>query len=229
MDDMVPVVGPSGAYSQPFPAAALDGTGIDIANSTWCEIDSSSKLFQLVSGHILRQAKNDSSFRLDVADATSDDTDKARRSAATKANKSHRASLSIGLGLFRFDTEHGEVVALHQAIGEPVGGDCGPRCLTTMVLFIAGKNKQAELQAFCGELLAASEVSEAHSFKIFRWNTRHSYWMRDAVCRARPIESVVLPKTTKEAMLEDIDDFLSEDSWEFYQEHGIPYRPRTSS
>merc|ERR550537_1098795 len=25
-------------------------------------------------------------------------------------------------------------------------------------------------------------------------------------------------------MLEDVDDFLSEDSWEFYQQHGIPYR-----
>jgi len=224
MDDGVPIAGPAGAYNQPFPAAALDGTGIDIADSTWCEIDSSSKLFQLVSSHIVRHAEIDSSFRLDVADATSDDTEKARRTAATEAKKSHRAALSIGLGLFRFDTEHGEIVALHQAIGEPVGGDCGPRRLTTMVLFIAGKNKQAQLQEFCGELLAASEVSEANSFKIFRWHTRHSYWMRDAVCRARPIESVVLPAATKRTMLEDVDDFLSEDSWEFYQQHGIPYR-----
>jgi mitochondrial chaperone BCS1 len=225
MDDKVPMEGPAGAYNQPFHSAALDGTGIDIADSTWCEIDSTSKLFQLVSSHIVRHAESDSSFRLEVADATSDDTEKARRAAAMEAKKSHRAVLGIGLGLFRFDTEHGEIVALHQVIGEPVGSDCGgPQRLTTMVLFIAGKNKQAKLQEFCGDLLAANEVSEANSFKIFRWHPRRSYWMQDAVCRARPIESVVLPKATKEAMLGDIDDFLSEDSWEFYQQHGIPYR-----
>jgi chaperone BCS1 len=33
-----------------------------------------------------------------------------------------------------------------------------------------------------------------------------------------------MPASTKEPLLEDLADFLSEDTYEFYHEHGIPYK-----
>ena len=44
--------------------------------------------------HIVRHAENDNSFRLDVAESTSDDTEKARRTAATPAGPRKRATAS---------------------------------------------------------------------------------------------------------------------------------------
>jgi chaperone BCS1 len=230
--------GPAGSYSAPFSPESLAGSEVDVANSTWIEINASSKLFPLICGHVHEHAVSPmQSLRCEVSETSGDQTESARRSAATQAGKSNVAcGLSIGLGLFKFtapandkpdaDGSAVELHALHQAVGAPVGCDCGPQTLTNLIVFAPGKGAAAAevLQSFCDQLVQQSEKSDKQSFKIFRWHTRHNYWMRDATCRARPMESVVLPARTKDSLVNDLDEFLSEDSYDFYGSHGIPYR-----
>ena len=41
---------------------------------------------------------------------------------------------------------------------------------------------------------------------------------------ARPLSSVVLPAAAKASVTNDVTEFLSEDTWDFYRAHGIPYK-----
>jgi len=41
---------------------------------------------------------------------------------------------------------------------------------------------------------------------------------------ARPISSVVLPEDTSKQLVDDFSEFLSEETAQYYQEHGIPYK-----
>jgi len=69
-----------------------------------------------------------------------------------------------------------------------------------------------------------SDHVHPHLFTIWRWNVNYNRWMRGQVTKARPIESVVLPKATQDTLISDIDDFLSSDTRDFYAEHGIPHK-----
>ena len=87
-----------------------------------------------------------------------------------------------------------------------------------MVLF--GKDEQV-LRDFCSELIQMSEQTREHSFTIFHWNVQNQFWARNHCVRARPLESVILPSATKEELLADIADFDSEDTKDYYLQHGL--------
>ena len=61
-------------------------------------------------------------------------------------------------------------------------------------------------------------------YTIYRWQVEHGYWKRLASKTSRSIESVVLPDETKEKIISDIDSFISRETFQFYTNHGIPYK-----
>lgn len=112
--------------------------------------------------------------------------------------------------------------ALHQQVGDPVGSGCGIEIYTNMVLFT--DESLEVLNTFLSYLVEQSELTESGTFQCFSWHVRHSYWRSRCTCRARPIKSVILPTHTVSKLMTDVTNFLEEDTRNFYQTHGIPYR-----
>jgi len=59
---------------------------------------------------------------------------------------------------------------------------------------------------------------------VYRWHIKYQFWQRVGRVVARPISSVVLPEQTSQKLVEDFSEFLSDETAEFYQQHGIPYK-----
>merc|ERR1719491_722822 len=103
--------------------------------------------------------------------------------------------------------------------------------VTTLVLFAekrgtAGDGRQV-LQDLCAELLREDHnprdvAAEAeYELKLWRWE---GSWHLEQIMHGRPMRSVILPAKTEEWLISDLDEFLSEDTQDFYQRHGIPLR-----
>jgi len=197
---------------------------LDPAAHTYVEILSSQELFALICNFVQKcvGAEDCHSFRVVANNAP-----KGLLAKGTRGKQDEdppKTALTLGLGLFRFKWQDHQMHVLHQNIGNPVGTNCGAAFLSNLVLFVEGVGKEALLHRFCEQRLAENEVSQENTFKIFRWQMQHQYWRRESQCRARPVSSVILPAATKRKVIEDLEDFLEEDTSNFYLEHGIPYK-----
>jgi len=132
----------------------------------------------------------------------------------------------LGLGVFRFLHRDRELRALHQQIGDPVGTGCGAQVLGSLVLFREGVGPVAAqaIQEFLSEILAESERTAKNTFQVYRWHIKFQFWQRVSRVIARPVKSVVLPEETSQMLVSDLEEFLSQGTAQFYQEHGIPYK-----
>merc|ERR1711871_982989 len=113
---------------------------------------------------------------------------------------------------------------LHQSIGEPIGTNCGVVVPKNLILFTKGQNNGHVIATFLDQLSQLNEKTASMYYTCFKWQSRHEYWRRTNVCRARSIESVILPTVTIDKITKDIDRFLNPITKKFYDEHGIPYR-----
>merc|ERR1712196_548725 len=50
------------------------------------------------------------------------------------------------------------------------------------------------------------------------------FWRRGPSVRARPLDSVILPRKLKRELIADLTEFISEDTEQYYSTHGIPYK-----
>ena len=96
----------------------------------------------------------------------------------------------------------------------------------TLFLLDAVSNGPHTIKAFCDELLLKKAKSYP-TFKIFR--TKESmhvgwHWVEDQEARARTMDSVVLEKASKAALVDDVNDFVGVTSRNWYLRHGVPYR-----
>jgi len=134
--------------------------------------------------------------------------------------------VSLGLGIFRFSHRGQELKALHQQIGDPVGTGCGAQVLGSLVLFREGVGPSAArvIQEYLSEILAESERTSKNTFQVYRWHIKYQFWQRVSRVVARPVTSVVLPAETSQMLVSDLEEFLSEGTARFYQDHGIPYK-----
>ncbi|KAH9132642.1 hypothetical protein AeRB84_021019, partial [Aphanomyces euteiches] len=116
------------------------------------------------------------------------------------------------------------LTCFRQQIGDPVGTEREAVCMENVVIFYPRVNAENIIHSFIDAIVAAAEATKKGFITIFQWNADCSYWRNAQKARARPIESVVLPRTTKSKLIEDLDDFVSKDTKAFYANHGIPYK-----
>jgi len=218
----------------PFDPGALP---FDHRTHTAVEIKPSDQLFPLVMSHLVRDGV------MADEDAISFNMSRAEKGGSKKTSAccpSHDAScgysadshalqtisVSLGTGLFRFKHNEVEYKALHQQIGDPVGTGCGAQVLSSLIIFKEGTGQEAMrgIQRFLAEVLAASEKTAKNSFQVYRWHIKYQFWQRVGQVVARPISSVVLPEEISQKLLEDFSEFLSEETAQFYHDHGIPYK-----
>eukprot|EP00928_Gymnodinium_smaydae_P055463 TRINITY_DN3899_c0_g1_i4.p1 TRINITY_DN3899_c0_g1~~TRINITY_DN3899_c0_g1_i4.p1 ORF type:complete len:379 (+),score=64.47 TRINITY_DN3899_c0_g1_i4:64-1200(+) len=214
----------------PFDPAALP---FDHRSHAAVEIPPSDQLFSVVMAYLVREGvmldEDAISFQMGRAEkaagkkasAAAPSTDNAGDSESLKA-----ISVSLGIGLFRFVHKSVEFKALHQQVGDPVGTGSGAQVMSNLVLFKEGKGPTAmrAIQAFLAEVLAESEKTATNTFQVYRWHIKYQFWQRVSRVVARPISSVVLPEQTSQKLVDDFSEFLSEETGQFYTQHGIPYK-----
>jgi len=208
----------------PFEVGSLP---FDHSQMTYIEISKGSKPYNLVLQYIAANSVDAPgvSAAKSFQDPNCDEKDDCNDCADDDEESDDEENVPdcVGLGLFAVQDEGGNLIyALHQRIGDPVGTSCGISFFTNLVLF--STLNVTEITKFLKKLVANSEMTKKSSFQCFKWQARHEYWRSCGSCRARSIESVVLPELTKSKLLNDISRFLSPATKKFYMHHGIPYR-----
>jgi len=134
-----------------------------------------------------------------------------------------RVSVEVGLGFFAFKSlSSDKLYAIHQTIGEPVGTYRDAQIYRNLILMTT--LELAVLTKFLSDLLDMHDKNDEGTFQCFNWSICSEYWRKQATISARPMGSVVLPSSTKNRLIKDLERFLSPSTEQFYNRNGIPYR-----
>ncbi|RHY32127.1 hypothetical protein DYB32_002827 [Aphanomyces invadans] len=212
--------GPCGVL--PFDPAAVAGSDVDIAASTYAMVSSSDKSYRLVLAYVANHLCHVEGHR-------SVDYNAGKKVSSTNylnENDDEDAYnvLLAGIGLHKFSWKHHTLHCLRQEEGDPVGTNCDAVQKESLLLFAPKVGSEMILKTFIDELVAAAEATKKGYICISRWSTGGEYWDEGKKFKERPLASVVLPHHIKTDLLADIDDFVNDDSKAFYATHGIPYK-----
>jgi len=218
----------------PFDPIALGGA-VDLDKATFMVVPQG-QAYDLILSHVAKNLIDASWHRSFVLNEKGEKEQPCcspgRRMSREERKKKTKGGVAAmaGFGLHMFlwqQSPEADPLALHclrQYVGSPVGTNCGPSRLENLILFSEGLAQEATLKRLVDDLVAVSEATEKDTFTVFQWHIKYQYWQKNQTVRARPLESVVLPRSTKETLCKDIDSFVSEDNEEFYFQHGIPYK-----
>jgi len=138
--------------------------------------------------------------------------------------KGERTSLCMGLGWHEIEFEKTKLRLLYQTIGDPVGAGNCVKSYENIIIFAEGKGQQPIIQKFCDHVIALNEKTEDQTFNVYQYNIDYNFWSKIATKFARPLDSVILPEDIKLSLLQDIDEFVSPETFQWYRTHGIPYK-----
>jgi len=111
---------------------------------------------------------------------------------------------------------------LYQAIGDPVGTGRGVKRYENIIIFAEGKGQQPIIQKFCDYIIELNEKTEDQTFNVYQYSEYG--WSKTSTKFARSMDSVILPEDIKLSLLQDIDEFVSPETFKWYRTHGIPYK-----
>lgn len=206
--------------TKPFSAADLLEQGIDASTCAWAEIIPKG-LKDLLLSHATENANEVQSFFPMIHRSSAS----LAEELVGEAESSSRVILTVGLGVHTFDYVGRKFHLVNQRRGPVVGTGCGAALLQSVVLLCEGvEGGKKAIADLCNKLLADDAKTKENVFTIYRWNVRHAYWEHVARKSARSIDSVVLPSATKDKIIDDLNKFLTVPTYEFYVEHGIPYK-----
>jgi len=133
--------------------------------------------------------------------------------------------VAAGLGWFDLEFEGAPLHVLHQEILQPVATSCGIDTLKTVVIFRHERDGgQNSIGMLVQRLLEQRGKQSNGFFKVFRWHVKYQYWQDDETCLARSLDSVVIAPETKDELVDDMTDFQSAETCEWYVKNGIPYK-----
>jgi len=197
----------------------------DYSKCKWAEIQSGSqKLYNLLLRHIANHPVEGIDHKSFDFEVTRNTGSRCNSNCSTSENNlDKKLSNKIGLGYFSFyDLKGTRLQAIHQSIGDPVGTNCGAVQLRTLVIFTT--ESEQDLSEFFVKLVSDAEKTKEGFFTCYKWHIRFGYWQEKSEVRARSIDSVILPHSVKNNLLNDLNNFLDSQTKEFYSSHGIPYR-----
>ena len=237
-----------------FDAAELKrNLGIDPGQHCWVEIasDKHQHLYDLTVKHVGKHCRisgvnGAGSFTPTIKAWDEDlDDDSARRLALpflsnlypggsagalpAPGKQAKVVTLSAGLGLSEVDffSKSGEacvIKCLNARRGPVVGTNYKARMWETMVLFLEGRENSETLAHFIESILNNDNEPRPNQYKIFRYCIDIGHWKCAATKTSRTIDSVVLPASTKDKIIQDLDAFSNKEACDFYTSHGIPYK-----
>jgi len=204
-----------------FREIAFNSTALsfDHKSTTWMEFINTSEIYGLLLSYIPNHLIHEEDPKSFTAEVNKID------GALKNSSELKRVRISLGLGEFSFtDISGRKLRCLHQSVGKPIGTGCGAEWYKSLILFSPGIGSQESLASFLNDLVKAGENTEVGTFTIYTWHLRHNYWRKEKVCKARVLESVILPSKVKDKLFVDVDRFLDAKTRLFYEKHGIPYR-----
>lgn len=215
-------------FSVDFVAVRLPG---GLSSWEWASVPSESKLYAMILSWGATSIHSHS-VTLSTQEASKKDTrEEMIADLESTAGRPPTTTEVLGLGWhgpYTHDSDGvaSEIYVLHHRVGEPVGTNCGPKVMTELVLFSRPppRGERSVVAKLCDDLLCSETTQVTGQFKIFRWMSRHCYWRKDTTCLARSLDTVVLPSTIKDRLLEDVRDFISIETLRWFVEHGIPYK-----
>jgi len=136
-----------------------------------------------------------------------------------------KSKLSLGHGLHEGTYKGKRLIVCRLNVGEPVGTSRDAVQQELLVLFLEGYNQEELLREYLDELLEKERSDPpADMFQVFRWNVGCGYWYRESLQNARTLDSVVLPSPLKKDIIADLEQFLGDETRNWYNKHGIPYK-----
>ena len=219
----------------PFDAATVRGV-IDPDDCTYVEFLPVHQLYETVKEYVVKNLSSDvskpgkgkaQSFGAELQKKTLPPEQQASTIMAAHGGMRDvwQVSLSLGLGLFEFSWKGQTLHALNQRVGTVGKSRRGPDFFSSLVILARGRGQEDLLREFFSDVHSATQgVEETNSYVFYQWNLDCQYWRCKGSVPARTVSSVILPDATKKHILEDLTDFLSTSTYEFYANHGIPYR-----
>lgn len=222
----------------PFSPDTLEDK-LDLAENVWLELAVNSREYPLACAYISEHgAPNSLRFREGGHKACR----KGHRGAGSKVKAKAKAKAAplccsdsdddigplspttLGLGFFCFQWKGHELAALHQRLGQPVTHHHGyTEIFTNLVLFAKADDAEV-LGQFVADLIIQSEDTSPGKVNLFEYNPEHQRWHHRGVCRARPMDSVVMDTQRKQQLVDDVTDFLDKETRRWYRKHGIPHK-----
>ena len=134
--------------------------------------------------------------------------------------------LSLGYGKFMIIFQDQVIHVLHKQLGDPVGCKYGAAVHRYLVFFVEGKNNTELLSDFMEYLVEVHGKDEIDEgvVSIRRFMVRCEMWDTFYKVHGRSLESVILPKKTKQRLVDDIEDFMDNSTRKWYLDMGIPYK-----
>jgi len=191
-------------------------------NCTYVEIDYSDKYFGLISDYIATCGKV-SNWNLKYNYQEDEDEDEKEKSK--KQEESLHVILSLGQGVHVVEYEGDKIFAINQSIGDPVSSGMGyPSLFKMIILFMEGMGKEKIIAKFCDYVYRGSLKSKKNYFKLYCWDLHNQYWRKLTEKTIRSLDSIVLPSSVKEELVNDLGEFTSKETSNWYHKHGIPYK-----
>jgi hypothetical protein len=133
--------------------------------------------------------------------------------------------LVAGFGIHPVVWEGETLFVCYQRVGHVVGTYSDAVLMEEFCVYANGLKKQDLLHRFCEHVYNEANKNEDNdTFRIYSWVIEEGWWKTSSVRSKRPMESVVLPDTTKETILNDLDSFLDDKTETWYRKHGIVYK-----
>ncbi|RHY23977.1 hypothetical protein DYB25_007604 [Aphanomyces astaci] len=207
----------------PFDPSAVSSSAVDAANSTFVRVSSKDKSYALILAYVATHlvSKDDHrSFEVRAgkksydSDSDNDDDDDDKTTS----------SIVVGFGLHRFTWQQHTLHCLRQSLGTPVGTREEAVRLENLVLMAPQLGNESILRAFVDAVVAASEATTDGFFSVYRWSHYEWCWNKVQSLQSRPMATVVLPALVKESIIDDVENFVTDECKAFYETHGIPYK-----
>lgn len=157
----------------------------------------------------------------------------------TKGGYTDGMKSTLGFGSTRFRIDSHNLIFRRKRSGQavPAGYGANLHAVREETVSILRKEEDIsveegmkfDLHVIVADLIQRSEDAwrkcpEFDEFSVYRWSSKYGEWNEDSCATKRSLESVVLSKDTKREILEDVNEFVSYDTEQWYRLHGIPYQ-----
>ncbi|GMI28531.1 hypothetical protein TeGR_g12377 [Tetraparma gracilis] len=200
-----------------------------LSAASYCEFTAANPLYDLLLTYLSEPESIVSGVNSFLPEKTSSSAAQKKCCGKSPSNpngdcKPTRTSMGVGLGILTLRHEDTDFHIVHEALDHVVATDCEGATFYKHLVIVSPTGASDKIQNLCDMLIEREEKLEPNKIKLFHWHVRHQYWRRKAVIAGRHLDSVILPEKTKTKLLADVDDFLSDETKEFYASHGVPWR-----
>jgi len=202
-----------------LPVPSFIGKEIDLDNYTFVTVKDAA-LTESISSYVGHNANRSFTLQPKKSNDQTDDDDHHELNEKEK----ERTQIGMGYGWHEIEFEKTKIRMLFQMVGDPVGTLSGIQIYQTLVLLLEGLGQYAIAQRFCDYIISLGEKTKDRTFNIYQYNVQHDYWQLKATKPARSLDSVVLPEGLKASLIQDIDEFVAPETYQWYKLHGIPYK-----